>query len=122
MGPRRARDLDQLRPSRLGALDLNYAKAFGTYSTSANRLEASATISFGPEVSLIGHDESQMTRAGAFLRFDKQCRRDPQRQDGPKTEQRRGRPVYVGRRNKQALLRVAGIPPATHRRRRRRRP
>ncbi len=53
------------------ALDLSYAKAFGAYSTRLRTgLRVSDTISLGPEVSLIGHDESQMARAGAFVRYD----------------------------------------------------
>lgn len=53
------------------ALDLSYAKAFGAYSTRLRTgWRASDTISVGPEVSLIGHDENQMVRAGAFLRYD----------------------------------------------------
>lgn len=53
------------------SLDLSYARSFGAYSS---RLRAgwrtTDTLSLGPEASLIGHDESQMVRAGAFIRFD----------------------------------------------------
>lgn len=53
------------------SLDLSYAKAFGAYSTRLRGgWRATETLSVGPEVSLIGHEESRMLRLGAFLRFD----------------------------------------------------
>lgn len=53
------------------SLDLSYAKAFGAYSSRLRTgWRATDTLSFGPEASLIGHEEGRMVRAGAFVRFD----------------------------------------------------
>lgn len=53
------------------SLDLSYAKAFGAYSSRLRAgWRATDTISIGPEGSLIGHDESRLTRIGGFLRYD----------------------------------------------------
>lgn len=72
MGPKGALEIwTNFGQRAWAALDLSYAKAFGAYSSRLRAgWRASDTISLGPEVSLIGHDETQTVRAGAFLRYD----------------------------------------------------
>jgi hypothetical protein len=53
------------------SLDLSYARAYNAYSH-RGRLGWRATerFSVGGELSIVGHDESDVRRAGAFVRYD----------------------------------------------------